>query len=32
MNYRVVEKNNKKYIECVSVERQICSEKDVLDL
>ncbi|MFI8706016.1 DUF4180 domain-containing protein [Bacillus sp. NPDC077411] len=31
MNYRVMEKNNKKYIECVSVRRQICSEKDVLD-
>lgn len=31
MNYRVVNKNNKKYIECISVERQLSSEQDVLD-
>lgn len=32
MNYRIVEKNGVKYIEYVSVERQISSERDVLDL
>ncbi|EPY2308010.1 DUF4180 domain-containing protein [Clostridium sporogenes] len=31
MNYRVVKKNNKKYIECISVEKQLSSERDVLD-
>lgn len=31
MNYKVVEKNKKKYIECVSGERKLYSERDVLD-
>lgn len=31
MNYKVVEKNNKKYIDCTLVDRKLCSEKDVLD-
>ncbi len=31
MNYRVVKKNNKKYIECISVDKQLYSERDVLD-
>ncbi|KNF07631.1 hypothetical protein CLPU_14c00490 [Gottschalkia purinilytica] len=32
MNYRVVKKDNKKYINYTSCETKICSEQDVLDL
>jgi PadR family transcriptional regulator, regulatory protein AphA len=32
MNYKVIEKNNEKYIECVSTEKQICTEQDALDI
>lgn len=32
MNYKVIEKNNKKYIECVSAETPLSTEQDALDL
>lgn len=32
MNYRVIEINGKKYIECASAETPICTEQNVLDL
>jgi DNA-binding PadR family transcriptional regulator len=32
MNYKVIEKNTKKYIECISAEKPINTEKDALDL
>lgn len=32
MNYQVIEKDNKRYIECASAERLLRTEKDALDL
>ena len=32
MNYKVVEKENGKYIECISAETPLCTEQDALDL
>ncbi|MBU5483961.1 DUF4180 domain-containing protein [Clostridium sp. MSJ-11] len=32
MNYKVIKKYNKKYIECISLEKQISSEQDILDI
>lgn len=32
MNYKVIEKNSKKYIECISMEIPLSAERDALDL
>jgi hypothetical protein len=32
MDYRVIEKNNKKYIESVPIQKKLSTEQDVLDL
>lgn len=32
MNYKIIENNNKKYIECISSETLLCTEQHALDL
>lgn len=32
MNYRIIKKHNKKYIEFISLEKQLSSEQDILDI